>query len=202
MSAHLDLERIYAALAQRPSEGIEGPDVERRAAVATILRPRGAELEVLLIRRAERHGDPWSGHMAFPGGGHEAHDPDLVATAIRETHEEVGLALATSATLVGPLDDVRAVGRGVSTGLVVRPFLFVLEDERGLRTSAEAAEVHWTPLAPMFRGERDATIDYPWQGTTLQFPGFRLPPPAEDRIVWGLTHRMLTMLFARVRETA
>lgn len=201
MTHRLDLERLYAALSQRPSEGIDGPDVDRRAAVAAIVRPGAHDLEVLLIRRSERPGDPWSGHMAFPGGGHEAHDPDLLATAIRETHEEVGLSLETSATLVGPLDDVRAMGRGVPRGLVVRPFLFVLESERGLRTSAEVAELHWTPLGPMFRGERDATLDYPWQGQILKFPGFRLPPPAEDRIVWGLTHRMLASLFARVRET-
>ncbi len=195
----LDLDVVTAALARRPSRVIEGPDIERRAAVSTILRRTPEDLEVLLIRRAEREGDPWSGHMAFPGGGHDARDRDLEATAARETLEEVGLRLEDHGRMIGRLDDVRATARGTVTGLVVTPFVFELVGDAEVSTSDEVAEIHWAKLGPIFLGERDATIDYEWQGQTLQLPGFRLDSPTGERVVWGLTHKMLSIFFARIR---
>ena len=196
----IDVDRIVRALRARPPRAIEGADVERRAAVAAIVRPSAGDLEVLLIRRAEREGDPWSGHMAFPGGGHEPHDEDLARTSIRETMEEVGLRLDERGTLLGRLDDVRAMAGGRVTGLVVSPFVFHVDSEAAVDTSDEVAELHWAKLGPMFRGERDATIDYVWQGQTLRLPGFRVDG-STDRIVWGLTHKMLAHFFARLRES-
>jgi 8-oxo-dGTP pyrophosphatase MutT (NUDIX family) len=198
VSAEIDLTRVERALADRPSRVID-TDVDRRAAVSAVVRESHDDLELLLIRRAERAGDPWSGHMAFPGGGHEASDADLRATAIRETIEEIGLRLPDHAREIGTLDDVRATARGTVTGLVVTPFVFVLRGTPLLTTSAEVAEIHWAPLGPMFRGERAATIEYPWQGQILRLPGFRVDAPEGERIVWGLTHKMLSAFFARLR---
>lgn len=201
--ARIDLDLVAKALARWPSHVIEGPDVERRAAVSAILREAEGDLQVLLIRRAEREGDPWSGHMAFPGGGHEARDRDLEATAVRETLEEVGLRLDEHARLIGTLDDVRATARGTVTGLVVTPFVFELRGAPPLNTSPEVSEIHWAALGPMFRGETAATIDYPWQGQTLKLPGFRIASSGrarEEPIVWGLTHKMLAAFFARLRD--
>ncbi len=197
----IDLERVVRTLGARAPRLIEDADVTRRAAVAAIVRPTAADLEVLLIRRAERADDPWSGHMAFPGGGHDARDADLVATSVRETLEEVGLPLDERGTLLGRLDDVRATARGRVTGLVVSPFVFRVEGDAPLRLSDEVSEIHWAKLTPMFAGERDATIDYPWEGQTIRLPGFRVEG-AGDRVVWGLTHEMLTLFFARLRSEA
>ena len=69
----------------------------REAAVAAILRP-GPQPEMLFILRASKDGDPWSGHMAFPGGHRESSDASLRATAERETWEEIGLDLTQHAT--------------------------------------------------------------------------------------------------------
>lgn len=198
----VDLDGVKQALAKRPARVIEGPDVDKRAAVSAILRATEADLELLLIRRAERAGDPWSGHMAFPGGGHDVRDVDLQATAVRETCEEVGLRLSDHGRLIGRLDDVRATARGTITGLVVTPFVFELVGTPTLGTSDEVAEIHWAPLGPLLAGERDATVDYIWQGQTLKLPGFRLDTSGDPRIVWGLTHKMLSMFFARLREGA
>ena len=55
-----------------------------RAAVAMVVAPDGDDLAALLIERAKHPLDPWSGHMAFPGGRHDATDPSLERTAIRE----------------------------------------------------------------------------------------------------------------------
>ncbi|HEU5170288.1 MAG TPA: NUDIX domain-containing protein, partial [Gemmatimonadales bacterium] len=79
---------------------------------------------LLLIRRAERAGDPWSGQMGLPGGRHHPGDPDLLATAIRETEEEVGLALDAS-RCIGVLDDVAPRTPDLPP-IAVRPFVFSL----------------------------------------------------------------------------
>jgi 8-oxo-dGTP pyrophosphatase MutT (NUDIX family) len=84
------LDRLLTALAGR--RPVESSDPERpQAAVALLLAPNPDQL--LLIRRADRVGDPWSGHLALPGGGRQARDRDLLATAIRETAEETAVEL-------------------------------------------------------------------------------------------------------------
>src|SRR5512138_157863 len=85
------LDRLRERLAARAVLPEDDDPALRWAAVAVVLVP--SPDAVLLIRRAERPGDPWSGHMALPGGRRESGDADLVATAIREAAEELGLAL-------------------------------------------------------------------------------------------------------------
>src|SRR5262245_34151321 len=96
-------ETLIAGLRTRLSASREArpADFGERAAVAAILLPRDDTFEILLIRRAERPTDLWSGHMAFPGGRRSPEDRDLLATAVRETEEEVGLDLARHGELVG-----------------------------------------------------------------------------------------------------
>src|SRR4051794_30309859 len=107
-----------------PKTTPRGPDT-KLAAVAALLRDPG-ELEVLLIKRAEQAADPWSGHMAFPGGRKDEGDRDLLATAIREAREEIGVELAER-ELAGRLDDVQAIARARPVDLVIVPHVFVLE---------------------------------------------------------------------------
>ena len=80
----------------------------RRARVAIALHEGGGSLELLFIERASRDGDPWSGHMAFPGGRVDDTDLGPRAAAERETLEEVGLSLA-GAELLGQLDDIHGM---------------------------------------------------------------------------------------------
>lgn len=168
-----------------------------RAAVAAILRERShGDPEVLFIRRAEQANDPWSGHMAFPGGKQEAFDPDLVATARRETFEEIGLALERHGELLGDLDDVPAYARGQVTGMVVTPTVWLLHDTPVLAPNHEVSEIHWASLPVLMSGALDTTIEYPWQGQKLRLPGYQVG----ERVVWGLTHRMLSLLFERLDE--
>ncbi|MBN8613697.1 MAG: CoA pyrophosphatase [Deltaproteobacteria bacterium] len=192
ITAALVRERLQAHRPQR----IEGERVSGRAAVATILRERSPHaLEVLLIRRAEKAGDPWSGHMAFPGGKQEKHDLDLEGTARRETSEEIGLSLERFGEPLGHLDDVPAYARGQLTGMVVTPTVWLLHETPVLSPNYEVSEIHWASMGTLMSGELDTTIDYPWQGQTLRLPGFRVG----ERVVWGLTHRMLSILFERLQ---
>src|SRR5262245_27327606 len=107
----MTIDKVRERISQRQASELH----ERgwaRAAVAVVLRQIGEGLDLLLIQRSERHGDPWSGHMAFPGGRQHPSDIDLFATAARETCEEVGIDLNVHGELLGHLDELRAIGNG------------------------------------------------------------------------------------------
>src|SRR2546425_6516253 len=86
----LPLELAEAELKAKPA-----------AAVMSILRDGPHGLEILLGERTKREGDPWSGQVGLPGGRHRAEDPTMLATALRETNEEVGIDLEGRAEILG-----------------------------------------------------------------------------------------------------
>lgn len=185
------LTRLAAHLAAHPS--VRSPDASAvRAAVALIHVP--SPDAILLIHRATRAGDPWSGQMALPGGHAEREDDDLVVTAIRETAEEVGVQLDRSA-LIGPLDDV-APRSVVPPTFLVRPFVFALSARPRLRLSPEASAatwIEWSALADP-ANRREVTIvlgDVP-----RALPAFVI----DGQVIWGMTERVLAPLVAAVGE--
>jgi 8-oxo-dGTP pyrophosphatase MutT (NUDIX family) len=188
----LDLRRVLAGTLTLPVD----PALERSAAVAAIFRERAGETELLLIERAEREGDPWSGHMALPGGRRNPGE-DLIETAIRETREEIGIELQPS-HLVGILPAEDATGRGSKHELSIHPFVFILDDfpERAFEPNHEVKDVLWTPVRPLLAGDRATTKRVTHEGQRWELPGWEV----SGRVVWGLTYRMLSSLFARVGD--
>jgi len=179
----------------RPQAPEPGSNI-RQAAVAIILRERHRfeewhETEVLFIRRAEKPGDPWSGHMAFPGGHREPSDPDLRAAAARETLEEIGVDLS-GAPYLGQLDHEHAAPRGRQLNMIISPHVFELRGEVEFRPNYEVAEVVWAPLAPLMKGVFHTAERRPIGGNHTWFNGYRL---TEGHFVWGLTYRMLKSFF-------
>jgi 8-oxo-dGTP pyrophosphatase MutT (NUDIX family) len=188
----LGLDRFRAVLGKRQHKPATAHAEDRFAAVAAILREHGDVTEVLLMRRAKHDSDPWSGHMAFPGGRQDPSDRDLLATALRETEEEIGLRLSPDSNLIGRLDDLPAVARGRRVGLVIAPFVFAVTGDPVLTPNrSEVEELLWAPLGPMHAGERNTTLLWEFEGRKVEVPGYDV----EGRIVWGLTHRMLGSLF-------
>jgi len=160
------------------------------AAVAVVLVEGDAGLEMLLIKRSEREGDPWSGQMALPGGRREDADADLLETAMRETEEETGVVLA-SGKLLGELDDLSPSIVHLPP-IMVRPYVFGLEQKPPARAREEVDLVLWVPLLELdgrLRQEDIAVGDY-----RLRAPGYRLG----EHFVWGLTERMLTPFLALI----
>lgn len=165
---------------------------EKWAAVAMLLRESASGPEVFFIRRAEQPQDPWSGHMAFPGGRRDLGDATLLQTAMRETREEVGLDLSIEAEHIGQLDDLQAIARGKPQETVIRPFVFEVHRESPLQVDdREVAEALWTPLLPLYRGEVDTVRPYQWHDTNIDFPAYDVG----GRVVWGLTYQMLRSFF-------
>ena len=162
------------------------------AAVAIVIAPDPES--VLLIRRAERIGDPWSGHMALPGGRRESVDPDLLTTAVRETQEEVGIDLS-QADLAGSLEDV-VPRTPVLPPIAVRPFVFFLGARSRLLPNLEVASAEWVPIDRFLRADTRHPVRIEVAGQTRQVQAYQL----ENGIIWGMTERILTSLLDVLAE--
>jgi len=181
-------DALEAALSSRPPLQASAEIGAIRAAVALLLRPGAAGIELLLIRRAEREGDPWSGHMAFPGGRASPADADLAATAAREAGEEVGIDPARQGRLLGALDDLAPRSARLPS-IVVSPFVFAVETGAEPVPNHEVQTALWVPVDELLHP--DAATEYLHEladGATLTFPAF----DARGYVVWGMTHRILT----------
>jgi 8-oxo-dGTP pyrophosphatase MutT (NUDIX family) len=166
----------------------------RQAAVAVIVRAGATGTEMLFIKRAEKQGDPWSGHMAFPGGHREPSDRDLRAAAERETLEEIGLDL-TTAEYLGALDHQHAMPRGRLLNMLIAPHVFALAGDPAFAPNFEVQEVVWAPLNPLASNRDHTTETRPMAGTPTVFNGYRLE---RGHFVWGLTYRMLKTFFSAI----
>lgn len=172
---------------------VETDPTYAQAAVALVCVPDPDA--ILLIRRAERSGDPWSGQMGLPGGRRGREDQDLVATAIREAREEVGLDLAPR-HLLGGLDDLTPMTVALPR-VMVRPYVFQLDRRPDLLPNGEVAFASWVEVEAFLAA---GVYDH-WEvealGNRMRRPGYQLP----EGIVWGLTERILTPFFAVLTGT-
>ena len=169
-----------------------------RASVALILRPGLDDVDLLLIRRAERDGDPWSGQMALPGGHRQAEDADDQQTALRETEEEIGLNLAQTGEFLGALDHIRASARGHTIDLVLIPFVYQVGASPRFTPSDEVAEVLWVSLSAIASGKHFIFHPVQIDGRVTLFTGWSVA----NHIVWGLTYRIISGLLRRVIDEA
>jgi 8-oxo-dGTP pyrophosphatase MutT (NUDIX family) len=160
-----------------------------------ILAGEGSDLSLCFIRRAERPGDRWSGHMAFPGGRASAGDPSAQAVAERETREEVGLAL-DGAQLVAPLSEMPIRQIGLERGMVLSSFVYHLGPEPApLMPNGEVAAAYWVPLDHLWNPDNGTRLELERQGIRMNFPAVRY----DGQVIWGLTFRVLTQ-FSDVLE--
>lgn len=158
----------------------------RRAAVALLLRERGLGLEILVIKRAENERDPWSGHMALPGGGQEPDDESAYDTARRETLEEVGIDMAAGRYL-GRLDDVGP--RSMPGQLIISTVVVAMDAEPGPLDKREVMEAFWVPVDRLVE-ETVEMPDFPGSWPAFTYKG--------HYVIWGLTHRIITQLWTLV----
>ena len=177
---------IRNALALRAPRMQTRQPADREAAVALVLRPSD-NLELLMIKRAERADDPWSGHMALPGGRRSDHDVDLLQTALRETREEVGLELSRE-DLIGPLDEVHP--RSTRLPPVVVAAFVVVTDPTAI-VNADPREVEaavWVPLDALRDPQAVSELVIELGDFSRAFPSIVYG----DYTIWGLTHAILS----------
>ena len=172
-----DLRRSMASFSPR----VAGPDGKREAAVAAILTQRDGRLQLLFIERTEKEGDPWSGHVAFPGGMVEAVDAHPRSAAERETLEEIGLDLAEAEHL-GRLSDIEST----VFPLVISAFVYAVSSPVDLVVNYEVREAFWVPIEDLVSPERHTEIEFYEREPSGIHPAIDLLGP--DRpLLWGIT---------------
>lgn len=185
------VRRVLAGSLATPSPEASG----RVAAVAAVLRQRGDRAELLFIRRPTRRGDPWSGHMAWPGGKLEPCDGGRpLVCAVRETREETGLDLAADGDAIGSLRSWHHARAAPGRLRAVFPFVFELVGDREPRAGDEVQEAVWIPLEYFTTWSSRR----PWSWARRWLP---VVPPAfryDGRLIWGLTQWMLADLLRRL----
>jgi 8-oxo-dGTP pyrophosphatase MutT (NUDIX family) len=162
------------------------PTTQPKAAVA-IVHTRGPGESVLLIRRAERDEDSWSGHWSFPGGRLELQDPDLLHTALRELEEECGIRLAPE-DLEAALPSM--VARRQSPPFVlVAPYVFAVPCELPtLLHLAEAVEAVWVRRTCLEDPAQHRLCPVPGRKAEMLYPAIEL----NGIPLWGFTYRLIT----------
>jgi 8-oxo-dGTP pyrophosphatase MutT (NUDIX family) len=154
------------------------------SAVSIIIDPTRSSASILLIRRRDREGDPWSGQIAFPGGHTSTNDKTLLQTAIREALEEVGIALREH-ELLGVLPLMYSHTRKMP----VASFVFALKNDVSITLNDEVAESFWVPLDELLR--ISATT------SQVQVERGRLDVDSyvyDKHVIWGLTFRIINIL--------
>jgi 8-oxo-dGTP pyrophosphatase MutT (NUDIX family) len=165
------------------------------AGVAVIFHGSGGDEEVLLIKRAEREGDPWSGQVAFPGGMVSLSDGSFEETARRETAEEVGIDLASEAAVfLGYMREFKARMREI----VVVPSVFKLAVAPAVTLNNEAASYEWVPLRSLVMEEARSTYLLRRNGAELACPSLVY----RGLVIWGLTERIISAVLGASLDSA
>jgi 8-oxo-dGTP pyrophosphatase MutT (NUDIX family) len=164
----------------------------RRSAVALLVRDGGDDAQVLMIERSHRPGDPWSGHMAFPGGRLDAGDAHSFAAAKRETREEIGVDVDTHGQYLGRLSDISTHLRTGTSAMLVTPFVFALQGEPQLSLNHEVADTLWVPLSFLADAANRQRMHWQLDGLALELPCYFF----EGRRIWGLSLGMLDEFLA------
>jgi 8-oxo-dGTP pyrophosphatase MutT (NUDIX family) len=192
----MTVEKLIRRLQRHRTRRLPGRRWFARAVVGVVLRDDAQRGPcVLLMRRAERAGDPWSGHMSFPGGRMDARDRHGLAGVIREVFEETGLVLE-EAHCVGRLSDVMTRRHERPAPMLVTPYVFRVEGEPEWKPSHEAVETIWVPLEFLADDANRKIMYWPMGPLKLRLPSFVY----EERRIWGLTLLMLRELL-RVYRT-
>ncbi len=188
-----EFEIIRRKLGQRlapPRNLLIEPERITQAAVSLILREVEGSAQALIIKRAERPGDHWSGHMALPGGRAQIGDRDLIATAARETYEEVGIDLLNGdrfGQFIGQLDILAPTNTRLPR-LEITPFVAVAPLEFTLNPNDEVASVFWISISGLKSGGQSSFYSWRVGDAINKWPAY----PSEGGPIWGITERILT----------
>lgn len=202
------LSRLSALLQarQQASHASEQIDDFENAAVLILLHQYQGEDHLLLTKRTETVAHH-KGQICFPGGVHDAGDPNLWKTALRETFEELGITPETI-SYIGALDPMMT-----PTGFMVFPFLGALTQPLAVHPSPhEIAEVFSVPLSHLLDPKNlkfvrrslphlDSTPKLPREFRELLSQGYDDPTFVyRDYEIWGVTGRILMQLVEMLKS--
>lgn len=181
------VEAIRARLAEYAAKDLDDGGLPR-AAVLIALYERDQQQHVLLTVRTELV-EHHKAQISFPGGARDPDDADLVATALRETEEEIGVR-AEHIDVLGRLDDILTISNFIVTPYIGRvtepaPYPFV-------PNTFEVAEILEVPLGHLHGPDALLTEPAPWHDRMVPPPAYRFG----HHIIWGATARILRQFLA------
>lgn len=187
------LARLSDALQRREPVALE-EEGARHAAVAVVVT-REEDAAMLFVKRRERSGDPWSGHIAFPGG-HAQPGEAPATTAERETLEETGLALGRVGRPLGRLDDVypRSV---YLPKIIVTPVVFAVPSRLEVRPSEEIERAVWVQSRDVFDPANRKPFVLSRPAGKREFESIHVA----GLVIWGLTERILSQIATVIGQT-
>jgi len=196
LAGHPLVMRLMRSLAENPPRTLKIEAPTRAAAILLGLRARAdGEPELLMIKRAEAEGDPWSGHIACPGGRMEPGDHDLAVTAVRETWEETGVDVSLDGRLLGHLDDL-SPRTPYLPPIVIRPYIALVRAGVEIVPSHEVAQAFWVPISALRAPAAWGTAEISVGGEQREVTVFR----HGEYTVWGLTERVLRQFLTYAGE--
>jgi 8-oxo-dGTP pyrophosphatase MutT (NUDIX family) len=190
IARHPDIEPLVRAMARRPPALVDPGDAARRAAVALLVRldetREQPTPQLLMIKRATFEGDPWSGHVALPGGRREPADPSLERTVVRETWEETAIDLEREGRLLGCLDELEP-RTPMLPPIIITPFVGLVTFDVEIVASPEVAEWFWVDVAAL----RDPEVSREVVLELASGPRAVMSFQHGAHTIWGLTERIL-----------
>jgi 8-oxo-dGTP pyrophosphatase MutT (NUDIX family) len=164
----------------------------KQAAVTLLLREEYGEAQALIIKRAERPGDHWSGHLALPGGRVDPlNDADLLATAARETYEEIGVNLFDAdgcrSRFIGRLPII-ATRNPMLPEMEITPLVAIAPAQLTIRLNHEVADVFWVSINQLKNAGLSAEFRLAFGELIQKRPAY----PSAGGPIWGITERILT----------
>ncbi|MBT3475899.1 CoA pyrophosphatase [bacterium] len=168
-----------------------------QSSVSIVIRKINSKYEILFIKRTTKDSDKFSGHMAFPGGVREKVDKSSLATAIRETKEEIGLDLKLDCDILGRFSDYQPVNPEANK-FIVSPFIFYLNkpDVELVRCEDEVEEIVWIPidilLTNLTNSNRIGTrYEKPYKDNVFLYHGYK---------IWGMTGKMIYAFLHEIKN--
>ena len=161
---------------------------EARLTLAAVLIPLVTHdhgLAAILTQRSE-HLNDHAGQVSFPGGRHEPDDDGPVATALREAHEEIGLA-PEAVEVIGCLD-----AQDTATGFSVVPVVGLVDPVYSLTLDSFEVEAAFeVPLDFLFDGRNKRREEMIWRGRRRVYDVYK---DFQGHTVWGVTARIIGSL--------
>jgi 8-oxo-dGTP pyrophosphatase MutT (NUDIX family) len=184
------IERLRNLLSSQPIISNDGVEAVVGMLLVEII---GNNPEILLVQRAERVGDPWSGHVGLPGGRIKPTDRSPVEACQREVMEEVGIDLSREGDLLGSLPPGFPWNR---PELKVQPFIYKLPKKPTVQINSEIVSAFWVVLSDLPKMHAQSSV------TTRVGPRLVDSFIVDGRVVWGFTYRVLNELLALERQSS
>jgi len=165
----------------------------RHAAVCVLVAEVERVPSICFIRRAKWDGDPWSEHIALPGGSRTGEE-NIVETVRREVREEIGVAIADNGDLI-PLPRLRIRLAGRERLMLLDAFVHhCTGTPPSLRPGPEVDSAFWIPLVELWNSRNLDHLALGDNADTLVYPAVRIP----QGMIFGITLRVLTLLSDRL----